>query len=33
MKQFIYIRHGQRPGNQNNQAIKYAWESSELALA
>jgi phosphohistidine phosphatase SixA len=29
MKQFIYIRHGQRPGTQNDQAIKDAWESSE----
>ena len=29
MKQFIYIRHGQRPGTQNDQAIKDSWESSE----
>lgn len=29
MKQFIYIRHGQRPGTQNDQSIRDAWESSE----
>lgn len=29
MKQFIYIRHGQRPGTQNDESIRKAWESSE----
>lgn len=29
MKQFIYIRHGQRPGTQNDESISKAWESSE----
>ena len=29
MKQFIYIRHGQRPGAQNDESIRKDWESSE----
>jgi hypothetical protein len=29
VKQFIYIRHGQRPGTQNDESIRNAWESSD----
>jgi hypothetical protein len=29
MKQFIYIRHGQRLGTQNDESINKSWESSE----